>query len=338
MTDRRTTAERPIVAVSRRAMPGDPAARISGLADVREWPAIAHPDRPSCSRWPAARPASCASTATGSTRPCWTPARTCGWSRSRAPATTRSTSPAADRRGVAVTNSRGTLFETTADLTFGLILAARRRICEAERYLRTGSWVQDDLDLLLGHDVHGATLGIVGYGEIGAGGRAPCGRVRHDRRAPQPDAGRRRAVATGCPRRAAPRQRHRVAPRPDVAGDPPPHRRARAPADEADRDPGQRGARRRCVDEAALVRALREGWIGSAGLDVQQVEPNPDPDDPLLAPAELRRAAPHRFGDARRARGDDRDGDRQRGRVPRGPAALTPVGTVGRDVAEGSLA
>jgi len=37
------------------------------------------------------------------------------------------------------------------------------------------------------------------------------------------------------------------------------------------------------LDEAALVRALREGWIGSAGLDVQQVEPNADPANPLLA-------------------------------------------------------
>ena len=74
---------------------------------------------------------------------------------------------AADRLGIAVTNSQGTLHETTADLAFALILSARRRLGEAERYIRAGLWAQDGLDLLLGEDIHGATLGIVGYGQIG---------------------------------------------------------------------------------------------------------------------------------------------------------------------------
>ncbi len=199
-------------------------ARRSGRPDLGAWPTsasgptLAHPDQAELDR--AARTGRrpcCASTATGSTSRSSTRARTSGWSRWRAPATTRSTSP---RPTVAASRSRtraGTLFETTADLTFGLILAARRRICESERYLRAGRWVQDDLDLLLGHDVYGATLGIVGYGEIGrAVARRATGfgmTVIHHRRTPGDDDLSRWMPA----RRPAPRERHRVAPRPDVA-------------------------------------------------------------------------------------------------------------------------
>jgi glyoxylate reductase len=69
--------------------------------------------------------------------------------------------------GVAVCNTPGVLDETTADLTFLLILAAARRAWEAESELRAGTWPGWDIDQHLGRDVHGAVLGVVGFGRIG---------------------------------------------------------------------------------------------------------------------------------------------------------------------------
>ena len=69
--------------------------------------------------------------------------------------------------GVRVTNAPDVLTETTADFGFALLLAAARRVTEAEHYLRAGRWGQWSMDLLAGADVHGATLGILGMGRIG---------------------------------------------------------------------------------------------------------------------------------------------------------------------------
>ncbi len=74
---------------------------------------------------------------------------------------------AATAAGVAVTNTPGLLDESTADLAFALILAACRRTTHAEQSLRAGGWQGWQLDGYLGVDVHGATLGLVGYGRIG---------------------------------------------------------------------------------------------------------------------------------------------------------------------------
>lgn len=75
----------------------------------------------------------------------------------------------ATKNGVMVTNTPGVLTETTADLTWALILCASRRIVEADQYVRTGKWrVAWGPQLLLGNDVYGATLGIVGMGRIGS--------------------------------------------------------------------------------------------------------------------------------------------------------------------------
>ncbi len=84
---------------------------------------------------------------------------------------------AATSRGIVVTNTPGVLTETTADLTWALILAASRRIAEADRYVRTGMWrVAWGPESFLGIDVHGATLGIIGMGRIGtAVARRACG-------------------------------------------------------------------------------------------------------------------------------------------------------------------
>ena len=71
------------------------------------------------------------------------------------------------RRGVAVGNTPGVLTETTADLAFALLMAAARRLPEGDRYVRDGSWKTWGPLLLLGPDVNGATIGIVGFGRIG---------------------------------------------------------------------------------------------------------------------------------------------------------------------------
>jgi glyoxylate reductase len=70
-------------------------------------------------------------------------------------------------RGVAVGNTPGVLTETTADLAFALLMAAGRRLPEGDRYVRAGKWKTWGPLLLLGPDVHGATIGIVGFGRIG---------------------------------------------------------------------------------------------------------------------------------------------------------------------------
>jgi gluconate 2-dehydrogenase len=70
-------------------------------------------------------------------------------------------------RGVLASNAPGVLTETTADLGFALMMATARRMSEAERFLRAGQWKNWRHDLLVGSDVHGATLGILGMGRIG---------------------------------------------------------------------------------------------------------------------------------------------------------------------------
>ncbi|MGE7879918.1 2-hydroxyacid dehydrogenase [Peribacillus muralis] len=73
----------------------------------------------------------------------------------------------ATERGIMVTNTPDVLTETTADLTFGLLLATARRMMEAADYLKSGKWETWSPMQLTGQDVHGATLGIIGLGRIG---------------------------------------------------------------------------------------------------------------------------------------------------------------------------
>jgi glyoxylate reductase len=77
---------------------------------------------------------------------------------------------AATERGIPVGNTPGVLVETTADATFALLLAASRRLVEADRFIRGGHWRRENAwspDFFVGKDVAGATLGIVGLGEVG---------------------------------------------------------------------------------------------------------------------------------------------------------------------------
>jgi glyoxylate reductase len=74
---------------------------------------------------------------------------------------------AATERGIPVGNTPGVLTDSTADLALALMLGIGRRIVEGEAYVRRGEWRTWEPGLLLGHDLHGATVGIVGFGRIG---------------------------------------------------------------------------------------------------------------------------------------------------------------------------
>jgi glyoxylate reductase len=75
--------------------------------------------------------------------------------------------PACTKRGVVATNTPGVLDETTADFAWTLMMAVARRLAEGEALARSGNWTNWNLDQLVGTDVWGKTLGIVGFGRIG---------------------------------------------------------------------------------------------------------------------------------------------------------------------------
>ncbi len=75
--------------------------------------------------------------------------------------------PAATARGIPVGHTPGVLTDTTADFAFALLMAAARRIPEGERFVRAGRWKTWGPTLLMGQDIYGATLGIIGMGRIG---------------------------------------------------------------------------------------------------------------------------------------------------------------------------
>ena len=189
---------------------------------------------------------------------------------------------AARRRGVTVTNTPDVLTETTADFAWTLLMATARRVVEADHYARSGRWKAWKWDLLWGADVHGKTLGIVGFGRIGrAVARRALGfnmRVLyHD--AVRADAAVERelsATATDLDtllREAdfvtlhtnlTPEARHLIG-----------ERTLRLMRKSAIVVNAARGP---IVDEAALAQALGEGWIAGAGLDVFEEEPKIHPD------------------------------------------------------------
>jgi len=187
----------------------------------------------------------------------------------------------ATKRGVVITNTPDVLTETTADFAWTLLMATARRVVEADYYVRQGKFTHWEFMLLLGGDIHGKTLGIIGFGRIG---RAMARRARgFDMRVLYQDA---------------------------VAADPATERELRATRTDtatllresdfvtlhtpllpetqhlintqslktmkktaylvnASRGP--------VVDEAALAQALKEGWIAGAGIDVFEREPEVHP-------------------------------------------------------------
>jgi lactate dehydrogenase-like 2-hydroxyacid dehydrogenase len=193
--------------------------------------------------------------------------------------------PACARRGIAVGNTPGALTETTADLAWALILAASRRVVEGDRYVHDGRWRTWGPLLLMGSDIHGATLGVVGLGRIGqAVARRALGfgmTVLYSSRNQVADdlESELRATYVSLPElleRSDIVSLH-VSLAPDTRGliDAAALARMKPTAVLVNTSRGP------VVDQAALAAALRDGVIASAGLDVTDPEPIPA-DDPLL--------------------------------------------------------
>ena len=181
----------------------------------------------------------------------------------------------ATRRGILVTNTPGVLSETTADLAWALLLAAARRIPEGDRMVRSGRFVGWSPSLLLGHDIHGKTLGIVGMGDIGtAVARRAAGfgmRILYHNRNPSPLAAEVGAEMVTLD--------HLLCNSDFVSLHVPLSQSTRHLIGKRELDMMKPTAilinvsRGEVIDEAALVEALKKGRIASAGLDVFENEP-----------------------------------------------------------------
>ncbi|MEN1959973.1 D-glycerate dehydrogenase [Luteimonas sp. MJ246] len=184
-------------------------------------------------------------------------------------------------RGIVATNTPDVLTETTADFGFALMMAAARRITEAEHWLRAGHWQGWGFHELLGAEIHGSTLGILGMGRIGQGiARRARGfgmRVLYHNRNRLADAVERDCAATWVERDALLEAAdHLVLVLPYTAAN---HHIIDAAA-LARMKPGAtltNIARGGLVDEGALAEALQGGRLAAAGLDVFEGEPALDP-------------------------------------------------------------
>jgi glyoxylate reductase len=184
-------------------------------------------------------------------------------------------------RGIPAGNTPGVLTESTAELTWALILAAARRVAEAERSIRRGEWVTWEPDFLLGRDLAGGTLGIVGFGKIGAAvaRRARCFDMRVLAWTPRPKpVGGVAWVSLDELLAEADVVSVHCALTPETKG----LIGARALALMKPSAVLVNTARGAIVDQAALAEALRARRIFAAGLDVVDREPIAA-DDPLLS-------------------------------------------------------
>ncbi|MCY7312586.1 MAG: D-glycerate dehydrogenase, partial [Pseudoxanthomonas sp.] len=183
--------------------------------------------------------------------------------------------------GIVATNTPDVLTETTADFGFALLLATARRITEGERWLREGRWQQWSFQTLLGADLHGSTLGILGMGRIGQGiARRASGfnmKVLYHNRRRLPEATERetRAAYVGLHELLA-QADHLVLALPYAQEnhhiiDPSALARMKPTATLVNI------ARGGIVDEDALVDALACGRLAAAGLDVFEGEPAVNP-------------------------------------------------------------
>jgi glyoxylate reductase len=180
---------------------------------------------------------------------------------------------AAGERGIAVGVTPDVLTEATADMAFALLLAAARRLVEADAEARRGEWLTWEPARLLGRDVHGRTLGIVGSGRIGT---AVAGRGRGFGMQVL-ETSRSRGLSLDELLESSDFVSIHTPLTPDTEGLIG-ERELRLMRPTAVLVNTARGA---IVDGVALARALREGWIAAAGVDVMDPEPPPQ-DHPLL--------------------------------------------------------
>lgn len=184
-------------------------------------------------------------------------------------------------RGIVATNTPGVLTGTTADFGFALMMAAARRITEAEHWLREGRWQGWGFHQLLGADIHGSTLGILGMGRIGQGiARRARGfgmRVVYHNRSRLPAAIEDDCAATWVTRDALlAGADHLVLVLPYTAAN---HHIVDAAALARMKPTATLTsiARGGLIDEDALADALQSGRLAAAGLDVFEGEPAVNP-------------------------------------------------------------
>jgi glyoxylate reductase len=192
--------------------------------------------------------------------------------------------PEATKRGIYVTNTPEVLTDTTADFAWALVMALARRVVEADKYVRTGQWkVGWHPNMMTGRDVYGTTIGIVGAGRIGyAVAKRAKGfdmKILFYDVIPRPEIEKLGAkkvdldtllkesdfVTIHVPLM---KETHHLVN----------EQRLRLMKKTAYLVNNSRGP---VVDEKALFKALKEGWIAGAGLDVFEQEPTPF-DNPLL--------------------------------------------------------
>lgn len=195
----------------------------------------------------------------------------------------------ATKRGVYVTNTPGVLTDATAELTWALILAVARRIVEADTFVRWGEWMRLETGwhplMMLGFELKGKTLGVIGMGSIGRRvaeiGKAFGMKIIYYSRRRKPEVERelgaeyrsledllREADVVTIHTALTPETRYMIN-----------EERLRLMKRSAILVNTARGA---VVDMEALVKALREGWIAGAGIDVFEEEPL-DPNHPITA-------------------------------------------------------
>jgi glyoxylate reductase len=184
---------------------------------------------------------------------------------------------ACTKRGVAATNTPGVLDETTADFAWTLLMAVARRLGEGEALARSGNWKGWDLDQLVGTDVWGKTLGIVGFGRIGRAVARRAGgfqmKVIYTDAQRVPEGVEKELNATFCEMNTLLAESDFISVHvpllPETRGlfDAPKFYRMKPTAFLINTSRGP------VVDEAALVAALEERKIAGAALDVYENEP-----------------------------------------------------------------
>ncbi len=190
--------------------------------------------------------------------------------------------PALTAAGVVATNTPDVLTETTADFGWALLMATARRVTESEHYLRAGKWERWSYDMLVGMDIHGSTLGILGMGRIGqALARRAAGfgmQVLYHNRSQLPADVEQSLNARYVSKTALLQQSdHLILVLPYSAAS----HHAIGAAELAQMKPTAtliNLARGGIVDDAALAAALRDRKIFAAGLDVFEGEPAVHPD------------------------------------------------------------